>query len=596
MEPNCLFTKVVKTTNAVVFNHPLRGQFFRSSASFWTQFLVLFLLLGNGTCFPQVPGIESKYWYFGTGTRGLLFGGTPIYTTYNPTLLTNKKSGVGYEGMVVVNDTLSGDLLFYSNGIEVVNKNHVTMSGGTGLFGHTSASQTVLCLPRPGIDSQFVLLHHAAFDAGSGPLYSTIVDFTTNPLGNVPYLTKNVLISNVQYSQGNVLISKPCTNDYWWVGHINNTNQYNVIPITSAGIGIPVTFTLAGTNTGDSYAMVHSPVSNKIAIAGTNLMGLGTLGLILANFDNVSGSFYGNAVTIFPGKATLGNFSPDGSKLYFNNDWPGHTLMQYDLNNGVTTNMNTSSYAHDCKVAPNGRMYFIHTYNSSTPIAVINCPNLSALGNACGYNTNGGVVGTFNGEVRRFPTFLARPYCPNGNEPTFPCTLLGYNFNDFIANWKADSVVLSWEINEPCQGCKFEIQSGTDAASFETIGELHTTQDLGYESHLPKPGRIPSRYKIVLHDANGNNSYSQIVTITASTEVPFTARVYPNPCSSELHLDYGQTGDALVEVVDLVGRVVMEASAINGHAKLDVSTLPQSTYLIRIVLAGKANWVRFQKL
>ncbi len=560
--------------------------------------LTAILITTASFCMAQVPGLEAKHWYFGDGIYGMAFAGTPINTTINPTQLTNKANGVGYEGMVVVNDPTTGALLFYSNGDVVINRNHVQMTNGFGLIGHYSGAQSVLCLPIPGIPDQYYLLHHAAFDQGSGALYSTIVDFSNPayPDGWVPLPTRNVMVSNANYSQANVLVSKPCTEDFWWIGHIMHTNQYHVILIGNSGFSPAASYTLAGTNTGDSYAMVHSTVANKIAISGLNLTGNGALGLILADFNCYTG-WMGNATTIFPTKAGLGNFSPDGTKLYFWNDGgPTSSLHQYDLCTGVIVNMNTCCYAHDVAVAPNGKMYHIKTHYGPNPIAVINFPNLSAVGNACGYNPNGGVVGNFAGEQRRLPTFLAQPFCPT-NDVDFPCmTILGSTFTFFQAQLENGTMGLDWTISQPCQGCTFEVQRGDHSGTFEAIGNLASNGKTNFQFTDSHPLETSHAYRIQLQYETGGEAYSETIWVGNGQERSVAdLHIYPNPCSTTLNVHVGTQDKVNVNVFDLAGKAVLTTVLTEGFASLDLSSIAGGAYILKMTLNGKVVCKLFHK-
>ncbi|WP_282053397.1 hypothetical protein [Maribacter luteus] len=78
---------------------------------------------------------ENKIWYFGENA-GLDFNTSP------PTVLTNSAM-IAPEGCSSIADT-NGDLLFYTNGETIYNRNHQPMVNGIGLNGNVSSSQSVL--------------------------------------------------------------------------------------------------------------------------------------------------------------------------------------------------------------------------------------------------------------------------------------------------------------------------------------------------------------------------------------------------------------------------------------------------------------------
>jgi len=341
---------------------------------------------------------ELKNWYFGMGTDGITF------VNNVPQKLTDKLSGVGYEGMIVVNDPLTGDLLFYSDGIQAVNKNHVIMTNGAGLSGHFSGAQCVQCCPVPGTCAkQFYLFTNSAWDNTQGKISYSVVDFTTDPLGAVT--NKNTLFWNGPSDQGMCLVNKPNSNDYWLIANSFTTATYNVWPITSTGVGIPQTYTFS--NTGSSYVIYYDKGTGKLTVGGG-----GNKKVTMIDFDANTGVL-SNEVQLAPGFYSAGSsrFSPDGTKLYAGMQPTSGTLprlYQYDFNTAAWTDMNTCCYAHDLKFGPDGKLYFIHTYNSAQPIGVVDFPDRSAVSNACNYHTLT-FTPAFNGQVRRFPETVILP-------------------------------------------------------------------------------------------------------------------------------------------------------------------------------------------
>ncbi len=362
-------------------------------------FLVLFV--GGGAWAQN----ENKNWYFGDGTDGVIFD-----VNNNPVKVSNKYPGVGFEGMVVVSDSYSGQLLFYSDGITVINKNHAVMTNGSGLFAHLSGSQCVQVCRVPNQCSQYYVISNSSWDNTPGSFYYSIVDFTSNLLGEVT--VKNQLIGGANYHQAMRVIPKTNSNNYWLIGHLYNTATYHVYEITSAGFIGPVIYNFS--NSGRSWAMEFNENTSK-------LVNMGEDNLKVSLFDfNPSSGVLSNEIQLAQAPITaarVGNFSPDGSKIYTGVS-PGTSLWQYDLNNSVWTNMNTCCYAHDVKTGPNGISYFINTYYAANPLSQMTNANLTAVGNACGYSTITN-PGNFNGEVRRFPEFLITVPPPVANPDTF---------------------------------------------------------------------------------------------------------------------------------------------------------------------------------
>ena len=100
---------------------------------------VILLLVGfSKASFSQLEGAN---WYFGT-YAGLDFtSGTPV-PIFDGQLSTS-------EGCASVSNN-NGDLLFYTDGRFVYDKNHNQMPNGSGLLGDPSSTQSAVVCPKPG--------------------------------------------------------------------------------------------------------------------------------------------------------------------------------------------------------------------------------------------------------------------------------------------------------------------------------------------------------------------------------------------------------------------------------------------------------------
>ena len=82
---------------------------------------------------------QTDNWYFGN-KAGLNF------STCTPTILTDGQVNTD-EGVATISDA-NGNLLFYTDGVTVWNKQHLIMVNGTGLAGHPSSTQSAVIVPR----------------------------------------------------------------------------------------------------------------------------------------------------------------------------------------------------------------------------------------------------------------------------------------------------------------------------------------------------------------------------------------------------------------------------------------------------------------
>ena len=83
---------------------------------------------------------EASNWYFGYGA------GIKFNTNGTITSLTNGQLNT-LEGCASLSDS-NGNLMFYTDGTTVYNKNHQIMLNGTGLKGHYSSTQSATILQK----------------------------------------------------------------------------------------------------------------------------------------------------------------------------------------------------------------------------------------------------------------------------------------------------------------------------------------------------------------------------------------------------------------------------------------------------------------
>jgi len=372
--------------------------------------LILFMIGSNVYCQRQ-----DYVWYFGVGTDGLKFD-----SNGNVTKLTDKyQSGngtnaFGYEAMVTVTDPMTGSLLFYSDGVTVIDKTHSVMTNGSNLFGDDDNSQGVTCCRVPKTCNKYYIIYNSASDNDTGRLYYSIADFTATANGKV--INKNTSFGGTGYHQGMTIVPRRNKNSYWLIVHKYQTASYDVFLIDTAGISSPTNYTFS--NAGRSMTMRYNKNAGKILVAGID-----NIKMTLIDFNDSSGVLSNEKQigSSFSNGVYGGNFSPDGSKVYgivMNGSSNVTELQQYDFSSTSWVNTSNCCYAHDMKMAPDHNMYHIHTYTNTNPLAVIKKPNLSATANAFQYSTIT-TPGNFNGNVRRFPEFLLVPDYPVIGNDTF---------------------------------------------------------------------------------------------------------------------------------------------------------------------------------
>ena len=324
-------------------------------------------------------GKEAWNWQFGHGAALNFSSGSPVVSS--SAIYTQ-------EGSASISDVNTGQLLFYSDGITVWNKNNTQMPNGFGLTGNSSSTQSALIIPKPGSTTLYYIIT-ADQEGGAGGVCYSVIDMTLNGgLGDIVSATKNTLLTAAPATE-KILGVKHCNGqDYWIIDHNMNSNTFNAYLVTSAGISAtPVISNVGTAPTGATEAIGYlkaSPNGKKLAA------GIEWVNYVMEIFDfDVSTGLITNPITIPLNQGSYGiSFSPDNSKLYTDYADGYGDLYQFDLSSGVPATIIASktiiasgSYFDALQLGPDGKIYM--AVGGSSSLSVITNPN--ALGLACNF-------------------------------------------------------------------------------------------------------------------------------------------------------------------------------------------------------------------
>ena len=392
---------------------------------------------------------EGNIWYFGENA-GLDFNSGNSVALTNGAMLTN-------EGCASISDN-TGNLLFYTDGITVWNRNHVQMPNGFGLMGHPSSTQAALIVQKPGSNNIYYIFTtpgQVNLDGFFGFRYSEVDISVQSGLGDV--IAKNILLHYPVTEKVTAVKHKNGCN-LWVIAHEWNTNEFRAYLISNSGISanpvISNTGTVhAGGNIGSSLntnaigQMKASPDGSKIALA------IRTMGIFeLFDFDNATGEV-SNPLSFPPIRdRTYGvEFSPDGTKLYGSLGMY-QQLYQYDLLAGSSADIinscalvgsTTGDFLGALQLASDGKIYCAIADRSY--IAAIANPN--ALGIACNYVEN---AVSLSGKISLLglPTFMQSHFY-------FQFTYINHCIGDSTFFAVADTANVNsvhWDFSDPSSG------------------------------------------------------------------------------------------------------------------------------------------------
>lgn len=369
-----------------------------SSKYFRMKVIVLILL----SCF-SVLSIGQKHamnWYFGT-KAGISF------KTYPPSPLSNG-SIIQREGNATISDE-NGNLLFYTDGSIVWNKNHKKMKNGTGLLGQHIAAQSCIIAQQPKNRQIYYIFTISDWENNSGSLSYSIVDVSLdNGLGAVT--EKNILINSKCREQISAVYANE-NGDVWILSHEKNTNNFVNYKLTESGLETDPVRSIVGTefNGKNRYGQL------KFSADGTKVcstLGGSSINTVqLFDFDINTGKLSNPMIIVDSGvlHAYSSEFSPNGKVLYvtaFNQP----DLFQFDLSSNnekiiqsSKINLSTNNKTKSClQIGYDHKIYV--SKNKQSELGVINEPN--KIGKQCDYN-DAGITFAAGSECRLgFPNFI----------------------------------------------------------------------------------------------------------------------------------------------------------------------------------------------
>ncbi len=230
---------------------------------------------------------ETATWYFGN-RAGIKFNNDGSVTP-----LTDGRINT-VEGCASISDPF-GDLLFYTDGIFVYDRNHNTMENGTGLYGDPSSTQSAIIVPKPEDPNIYYIFtvdtSVAEADADRGLNYS-VVDLSMND-GNGAVVEKNINLLT-DCSEKVAALLKNCFDESIWVVTLASEdglsplfNTYHAFEVSTAGVATnSVKTTFSDLRIEDPRGYIKfSPDGSKMASANMRD------GLQLFDFDSDTGIF-----------------------------------------------------------------------------------------------------------------------------------------------------------------------------------------------------------------------------------------------------------------------------------------------------------------
>ncbi len=163
-----------------------------------------------------------------------------------------------------------------------------------------------------------------------------------------------------------------------------------------------------------------------------------------------------------------------------------------------------------------------------------------------------------------------------------------YKWESFTATYNTNGyVVLDWtasaEINDPV----YTIEHSKDGNSWEVIGKINSTSDLGVIDHQTfvhgNPGPGTHQYRINHLGSNAGKIYSPVRMLNVHDNKEWA--FWPSPAHNVLNLQNNQTGEykpSNISLYDINGKEMLRKQLSTGLNKIDIQNIQPGNYIIYI--------------
>jgi gliding motility-associated-like protein len=411
--------------------------------SYLTLLLICFSMIG-------LAQGEANHWYFGENAGLDFTSGAPV-AVINGQLNTK-------EGCAVLSSS-AGQLLFYTNGVTVYDRNHQVMPNGTGLMGNYDTTQSATIVQKPGSTNLFYVF---TLDAQAGPngFRYSVIDLSLNGgFGDVTN-QKNILVYTPTCEK--IAIIKHANNiDFWVITHGFENNSFIAHTLSASGLNTnpvisnvgfaPMTNPVQPIYKAASIGyMKVSPNGKKIAVAYDRDLSVNAV-LELLDFNNVNGAVSNPIQLSTGGYSYYGlEFSPNSQLLYFSNVSNGNVyqfnLQASDVAASAIPFFFSLNRLGALQLAPNGKIYIAQF--DTKYLGVINQPNVIGTGCNVQYNS----------------LYLANKNCKSGL-PSFNQSIFLKPTIEYTPVCVGDNVVFNFNTNQPVTSAIWDYGDGTTSNS-----------------------------------------------------------------------------------------------------------------------------------
>lgn len=408
------------------------------------------------------------------------YGSTGISFNTNPPSQVQGASLQASEGSASVADRNTGELLFYTDGVTVWNRQNTVMQNGTMLRGGSAAllssTTAAVIVPKPGSENLYYIItvDEGASGTGSGGVRYNLVNMTLDGgLGAVVASQKNIFLYATTTEKLEVVPAANGT-DLWIITH----DYSNFVSFRLGPEGIqptPVQSVVSGDLANTAGHLKVNRQFNMLA-CGSTFEGR----IRLFNFNNATGVVtdrisFGLNPFLNTSPLIYGlEFAPGGRFLYASNL---SSTVQYDVSLSTQEAIENSAFflnsgGASIQLGPDQKIYI-----NNGSLNVINCPDKP--GSLCGFEP-GSLAGGGYGLPKWVYYAGDSASAIAGNAILSRDSCLGANTQFTLRNNAGFSAV-SWNFGDPASGAS-NTGSGTEtnhvfsaAGNFNVRAILMTT-------------------------------------------------------------------------------------------------------------------------
>lgn len=293
---------------------------------------------------------------------------------------------------------------------------------------------------------------------------------------------------------------------------------------------------------------------------------------------------------------TTGGFDATNVNIGANILWPNPDLAFCQIEGGYDANQGGSVQTWSLTAGSNYQPNFYGIVQGST-VPTANSFGASGIklksgkGGNVWYIGNHAFTGTAIEDINGIRMYMNALITPAATPACDQFKMLPVKLEYFQAKKQGEKQVqLSWATSSENNTKEFIIERSADGIRFNQLNKVtakgNSTVEVIYSDLDAFPQAGTNFYRLTTVDMDGQKTYSNIVQVNFAAATNVSARVYPNPASSEVKIDLSNFPlyDNSLSISDMTGMTVLRRPAFSGTSiSLNIETLKPGVYFVKIM-------------